>query len=255
MVQDQDCQAAHTDSNFRLLDQGITRRDLASRREVKFTLPGADLEKLRHLLESNCRRLVYHDRISTVRSIYFDDVRFSACHANLDGIGKRRKVRLRWYDSLRPGTDFFLEIKWRDNRITGKHRFRLQSHRALGDLPYDSIRDCLIDAVPTRYTGDLLASSEPVAIVEYRREHFAARDGGLRVTLDYDLAFYDQTGRQFIYTSFPYRMHSLVVLEGKAPIGRESELRELFYPFTPRMGRCSKYVHGCRSLGFIPMGV
>ena len=239
-------------SPFRVLDEGSTRSDLASRREVKFTVPGADLGKLRRLLDSNCHRLIHHDCISTVRSIYFDDVRLSACHANLDGIGRRQKVRLRWYDSLPPTADFFFEIKWRDNRVTGKHRLHMQTDRPLATMPYKQIVDGLHVALPAQYVGDLLATSEPVAIVEYRREHFASRDNSLRVTLDYDLAFYDQTGKRFISTSFPHRLHRLVVVEGKTPVGHESELRELLFPWTPRIGRCSKYVHGCRLLGLIP---
>ncbi len=41
---------------------------------------------------------------------------------------------------------------------------------------------------------------EPTVLVEYKREHFIA--GDLRLTIDYDLAFYDQTGKQFLSTRF-----------------------------------------------------
>ena len=255
MLADPCFEAKANGSPFRVLDEGSARDDLASRREVKYTLPGADAGKLRSLLDSNCRRLVYSEPVSTVRSVYFDDVRLSACHANLSGMGRRQKVRLRWYDSLRPGTDFFFEIKWRDNRLTGKHRMHLQADRPLAGMSYKMIYNELMNVLPVRYVGDLLMCSEPVAIVEYKREHFASSDNCLRVTLDYDLAYYDQTGKQYMSTSFPHRLHSLTVLEGKAPAGRESELRAMFYPFAPRLGRCSKYVHGCRLLGLISSGL
>ena len=95
---------AKTDAttSFELIDAGTTRSDLASRREVKYAIPQMDVGKLRNLLQTNCRRLIHNDRVSVVRSIYFDDARLSACHANLDGLGMRRKLRLRWYDSLKP---------------------------------------------------------------------------------------------------------------------------------------------------------
>jgi len=237
---------------FEVLDWGTARGDLASRREVKFTLPGADLGKLRSLLGGNCRRLVHAGPVSTVRSIYFDDAMLSACRANLDGLGRRRKVRLRWYDSLQPERNVFFEVKWRDNRIGGKHRIQLRAARPVAEMAYRQIVDGLIDVLPAELAGHLLASSEPVAVIEYRREHFASADGALRMTLDYDLAFYGQAGGQYVSTSFPHRLHSLVVLEGKTPIGRESELRELVHPLALRAGRCSKYVHGCRMLGLIP---
>ena len=239
-------------AEFSILGSNTTRSDLASRREVKFTLPGADLAKLRAVLDANCRRLVHNDRVSTVRSIYFDDVRLSACRANLAGVGRRQKLRLRWYDCLVPGNDFFFEIKWRKNRITGKHRLQLQASRPLAEMSYRQIMEGLMETLPDEHIGQVLASSQPLAIVQYKREHFASPDGSLRVTLDYELAFYDQTGRRFINTSFPHRLHNLIVVEGKTPAGREWELKRLLYPLALRVGRCSKYVHGCRLLGLIP---
>ncbi len=241
-----------TQARFRIVGSKTTRSDLASRREVKFTLRGADLGKLRTILEANCRRLVHAGEVSTVRSIYFDDVRLSACRANLAGVGKRQKLRLRWYDSLRPGRDFFFEIKWRNNRVTGKHRLQIEACRPLVEMSYREILDSLMATLPREYLGQVLASSDPVAIVQYKREHFASSDGSLRVTLDYDLAFYDQTGRRYINTSFPHRLDGLVVVEGKTPVGQERELKRLLYPLALRVGRCSKYVHGCRLLGLIP---
>ena len=235
---------------FDLIDKGESRSDLSSRREVKYALPQMDAAKLRRLLEVNCRRLIHNDRISMVRSVYFDDVRLSACRANLNGLGMRRKLRLRWYDSLRPGQDFFFEIKWRDNRRTGKHRLQLHAERAISELSYRQIQSNLEAVLPEHLLRDLLAYTEPVVIVEYKREHFAS-DDGLRITLDYDLTYYDQTGRQMISTCFPRRLDDLVVLEGKTPIGREGELRRWLHPFSPRVGRCSKYVHGCCQLGLI----
>jgi hypothetical protein len=239
-------------TTFEILGSQTTRSDLASRREVKFALPCADLGKLRNVLDDNCRRLVHNDRISTVRSIYFDDVRLSACRANLAGVGRRRKLRLRWYDSLVPGRDFFFEIKWRDNRVTGKHRLQLQTTKPLASVPYRQIIDGLIQTLPEQHIGYVLRSSEPIALVEYRREHFASSEGSLRITLDYDLAFYDQAGKRTVNTSFPHRLPNLVVVEGKTPVGRERELKRLLYPMSLRAGRCSKYVHGCRLLGLIP---
>jgi hypothetical protein len=241
---------AQASAPFAVIDEGTSRRDLASRREVKFALAHMDVGKLRSLLETNCRRLIHNQRVSVVRSIYFDDFQLSACRANLNGVGLRRKLRLRWYDTLKPAQDFFFEIKWRDNRVTGKHRLQYRSERPLTSLPYARIRQNLEATVPKHLQRDLVRYSEPVVIVQYNREHFAT-DDGLRLTLDYDLTYYDQTGRQSISTSFPRRLEGLVVLEGKTPIGREGELRSWLHPFAPRVGRCSKYVQGCCQLGLI----
>lgn len=232
-----------------VVDEGSSRSDLATRREVKYLLPKADVAKLRRLLDGNCRRLIHNHRISTVRSIYFDDLRLSACRANLLGLSRRQKVRLRWYDSLLPDQRAFFEIKWRTNRVTGKHRLELEADRPLHHWTYRQLHDGLLDALPPRHLATVLANSEPVVIIEYKREHFASDDGCLRVTLDYDLVYYDQTGKPSLSTAFAQRLEGLVVLEGKSPVGRESELLRLFHPLSPRAGSCSKYVHGCRLLG------
>ena len=237
---------------FHLVGEDTSRQDLASRREVKFRLPGADVGKLRSLLECNGRRLVHNEPVSTVRSIYFDDVRLSDCQDNLAGISCRKKVRLRWYDSLAPGDALFFEIKLRDNRVVGKHRLEFRPGQPLSGLTYRQIVNQLVDILPPRHVADLLKRSEPIVIVEYKREQFASPDGRLRVTLDYDLAFYDQTGKQSISTSFPHRMPDMFVLEAKGPQGFEQEVKELLYPYKPRIGACSKYVHGCQQLGLVP---
>jgi len=236
---------------FDLVGEDTTRKDLAVRRETKYLLPHADIGKLRSLLKGNTRRLVHNEPVSTVRSIYFDDALLSDCQANLDGISHRKKVRLRWYDSLRPREVLFFEIKWRNNRVTGKHRLELRSQQNLGTLSYSQIYNALIEILPPQHTADLLKRSDPVVIVEYSREHFISADGLLRITLDYNLKFYDQTGKQSIFTSFPLLMHDFLVMEVKGPEENLQEVKELLHPFSPRMGPCSKYVHGCCQLGLV----
>jgi hypothetical protein len=237
---------------FHLVGEDVSRADLAVRRETKCVLQNADVGKFRKLLEGNARRLIHNEPVSTVRSIYFDDVRLSDCQANLDGISPRRKVRLRWYDSLTPGEVLFFEVKWRENRVTGKHRLELRARRGVGELTFRQLIDELIEVLPPEHVADLLRRSEPVVLVEYRREHFASADGRLRVTLDYDLAFYDQTGKRSISTSFPCRLPEMFVVETKGPEDCQREMKELLHPFAPRMGPCSKYVHGCCQLGLVP---
>lgn len=236
---------------FALGNPGPTRPDLARRREIKFMLNGADLAKVRRVLAVNCRPLVHRHPVSIVRSLYFDDFRLSACRANLDGVANRQKLRLRWYDLLEPGPDLFLELKWRANRITGKHRLPLQAHRPLADLPFRTIGRHLRDVVPETWQRSLIQGGEPVLVVEYHREHFVSRQPGLRITLDYQFTYYEQLGRQSLRMSFPRPLPGVAVLEGKTPVGRESELRELLYPLALRATRCSKYVLGCQHLGLV----
>lgn len=248
---DEHSTTATNSDDVTVTDQTAERKDLAKRAEIKYALPGVDIDKLRSHLAGNCRQLVHNNRVSVVRSIYFDDESLSACRANLDGISSRRKLRIRWYDTTTPKHDVYVEIKWRENRITGKHRLHVQSQRPLDELSYSQINECLWQSLPEEYRCQMIIAPDPIMIVQYDREHFSSDDGSLRVTLDYNLTFYDQVGRQSIATDFPCRMDDHAVIEGKVPVGRDADLRRLLYPYVPRANRCSKYVHGCRLLGHI----
>jgi hypothetical protein len=183
--------------------------------------------------------------------VYFDDPRLSTCRANLDGLGRRIKVRLRWYDSARPNHDFFFEIKWRDNRVTGKHRLHVRSSHRLAALPYQEILPALTDALPKQCQAAIARYREPTVLVRYKREHFTSADGVLRATIDYNITYFDQSGKRCISTSFGVPHEGLVVLEGKMPVGDEHKLRSMLHPFGARVRRCSKYVYGCQLLGLI----
>jgi len=237
-------------SLLEIIGEDASRKDLAVRRETKFVLPNADVGKFRRLLEGNGRRLVHNEPVSTVRSIYFDDPWFSDCQANMAGITPRNKVRLRWYDSPTPGTTVFLEIKWRDNRATGKHRMELRARESLSGVNYLDIYRELLKALPERYQPALLRRCDPVVLVQYQREHFASADGRLRATLDYDLTFYNQIGKSRISTAFPNRMPEMFLVEVKCPEGDQREVQDLLHPMAPRQSPCSKYVHACCQLGF-----
>ncbi len=238
-------------ANWTVIDQSDARKDLAARRETKFVVHGIDTVTLRHILEGNAKRLIHNDRVSTVRSVYFDDAKLSACHANLSGLGHRRKLRVRWYDQSLPGNECYVEIKWRDNRVTGKHRLQIYSPQPLAEMPYRHWQKMLIENAPLGFQRDVIQFSDPIVVVEYRREHFASRDGQIRATIDYDLKFYDQMGKEKVSLQFPQPKEHFIVLEGKTPVGGEQLLREMLLPMQLRPQRCSKYVYGCQMLGLV----
>lgn len=234
---------------FQIVDETAEREDLARRKEMKFTFAHADVDRIRRVLEVSCRQQIFADRVSCVRSVYFDDARLSCLRANLDGIGQRQKLRLRWYDAPLPAGDAVVEIKWRNNRLTGKHRFLLHSRQPLLELSYRQIQRELERTLPAAFAPVIVRYSEPIVLVEYRRQHFRLRESGVRLTIDYDLAYYDQTGRPAISNRFRQPVPNLVVIEGKTSVGEEQLLRRVLTPLVPRVDRCSKYVRGCRMLG------
>jgi hypothetical protein len=127
----------------------------------------------------------------------------------------------------------------------------VRSNEPLDAYSYRTILSKLSAALPERFHSVLVRYCEPTVLVRYQREHFTSPDGSLRATVDYHINYFDQTGKQFISTSFGRHHEGLVVLEGKTPVGREGELRSLVHPLGARVGRCSKYVYGCQMLGLI----
>lgn len=244
-------------NSLNVTSEDESRKDLAQRRETKFALPGVDAGKIRQMLLRHCEQQVHNESQSLVNSIYFDDHQLSACYANLDGLTSRRKLRLRWYDAQLPEHDTVLEIKWRENRITGKHRVHLRSETRLHELSNTDLIRLLQSTLSTRdslekHHAALLNYSQPTLLVRYQRQHFVSRDRRIRLTLDCNLQFVDQRGRSCLSDKFPEELVNFVVLEGKTPVGAENELRQLIHPFHLRATRCSKYVLGCQLLGMVP---
>jgi hypothetical protein len=211
-------------------------------------LPNADLGTLRSVLDVNCRRVRYRRDTSRVTSLYFDDARLSALSDNIDGVSRRAKVRLRWYDSELPGPSAFLETKWRDGQATGKDRVELDLSAPLETTPLCSLARSLATNAWGASVEALVARPDPVVLVEYERTYYQA-DGAVRVTLDTDLVFYRQFGSRFIDRRFPVRVRGIVIVEGKVPLGSEPLLTPLLHPLSLRVSRSSKYVMGCHAVG------
>jgi hypothetical protein len=239
------------DLSITILDDGASRADLAARREVKYVFPRHDVANLRHVLLRSCRRIAYAGEVSTVRSVYFDDPHLSTCRANLDGIGIRHKTRLRWYDREQPTDRFFLEVKWRRHRLVGKRRLHLASSIPPAEVSFQTLHAGLRRHLPGEHLVRLAHDTEPVVLVEYRREHFVLRDGAARLTLDYDIRFYPQLGHHRLSGSFAESLPGVVLIECKIPMNGDVELHRVLAPLRARPSRFSKYVRGCRRLGYV----
>jgi hypothetical protein len=219
------------------------------RREVKFALPDTDLGKLRSILEVNCHRITHRHKTSLVSSLYFDDARLSACHENIEGVSQRSKLRLRWYDG--DERRLFLEVKRRREHVVAKERLPIEASLELGSLSFRDMLKGLCRILPPRLREHLIARPEPVLICQYRREYFKALDGPTRITLDRAITCYGQMSRRQPEKRFAKTIPDLVILEGKAPPGRELELRALLHPLAPTITKSSKYVIGCQLLGLL----
>lgn len=232
-----------------LCDEADARPDLAHRSETKFVFPRGDVRALRAVLRRAATPIRYAGSVSVVRSVYFDDCRLGSCHANLDGLGARQKLRVRWYDAESPARDAWLEVKWRRDLATGKRRFRIPAAAALFSQPLREWPGRLRRAAPAALQPALEKMHQAVTVVEYRREHFEL--GAARLTLDYDLRFYPLLGQRRCALRFGERLHGTALVECKAPIGAAGLEHRLLRPLRARPVRFSKYVTACQRIGLV----
>ena len=122
-----------------------------------------------------------------IRSIYFDDVYDTALKEKINGVNKREKFRIRYYNG---DTSFImLEKKSKLNNMTMKDQARLTYEEAdrLQKGDYDWMKDSDKDLIKELYSKMQFKVIRPKTIVDYTREPFIYGPGNVRVTLDYNI--------------------------------------------------------------------
>jgi hypothetical protein len=186
-----------------------------------------------------------------INSLYFDSNDFRALEDSLSGASIRKKVRFRWYGRTECSSTPTLEFKCKQGhlswKILQKTNLFIDFNATTWDAAFlDDEEKTIVDLSKTL----LLSNPRPTSLVSYSRRYFESADGRLRVTLDEDLTFRDQTiysGPNLLY--FRHHPEKLVV-EIKVAEKDSALLQDLAktLPFVPR--RFSKY---CESLlGHLP---
>ncbi len=133
----------------------------------------------------------------TVRSIYYDSSTFDHFFANESGLAKRAKPRIRGYDTERPDSIAFLEIKRRCGSVGSKTRAPI-AFRSLAAWLDSGETEAYVR--PSRSFPAAVASANqfmfrlrrfalrPVVLVTYDREPYVGTiESSLRITLDSNL--------------------------------------------------------------------
>lgn len=122
-----------------------------------------------------------------IRSLYFDNADDKALREKVDGVNRREKFRIRFYD-LNPSV-IHLEKKSKLNGLGTKYSANLTADEAQkivdGDIDWMLHSDRpLVEELYCRMKNQGL---RPKTIVDYTREPFIFAPGNVRVTLDYDI--------------------------------------------------------------------
>lgn len=158
------------------------------RHEWKHEISRSDLIAMRQRLSVVAKRDVHAvDGKYKIRSLYFDTMEDKALREKVDGVSRREKFRIRYYNG--DTSVIHLEKKSKLAGLGAKVSANLTPWQAQtivdGDLGWMlETEDSLIQELYVKMTSQGL---RPKTIVDYTREPFVYAPGNVRVTLDYDI--------------------------------------------------------------------
>lgn len=122
-----------------------------------------------------------------IRSLYFDNAADKALREKLDGVSRREKFRIRYYNG--DPSVIHLEKKCKVGGLCSKQSAGLtpQEAQAIVDGRTDWMMDGGRPLVQELYSKMQAQGLRPRTIVDYTREPFIYPPGNVRVTLDYNI--------------------------------------------------------------------
>ncbi len=156
------------------------------RHEYKHKINLSDIVQLRNRLPAIMKRDAFADSngIYTVKSLYFDNYKDKVLREKIDGVDKREKFRIRYYNN---DTSFIrLEKKSKINGMCSKESARLTAEECQKIINGDIIfllekENNLFRELYAKIQYQLL---RPKCVVVYERESFVCSAGNVRVTID-----------------------------------------------------------------------
>ena len=196
------------------------------------------------LSNSFCFREIFHRR--TVNNIYYDDQAMSFYHQNVSGDELRDKYRLRWYgDAFEIINNPVLEIKKKYGTVGDKLSFALSGFtHNLQQHPLSETQEKVYQDILSKHTPELalkLSQLNPSLYNSYERRYFLSDCDKFRITIDYNMAFYNPH-----FTNYESSKAQLtdIILELKYNVSDDKESRKLTQTLTSRLSKNSKYVRG-----------
>lgn len=158
------------------------------RHEWKHQINQSDLLILRSRLSAITGRDSHaKDGTYEIRSLYFDNLTDKVLREKLDGVNKREKFRIRYYNG---DTGLIrLEKKSKTNNLCLKQSIALtiEQTRSISQGEYDWMATSPEPLIQELYSKIISQGLRPKVIVDYIREPFVYAPGNVRITLDYKI--------------------------------------------------------------------
>jgi hypothetical protein len=213
------------------------------RYELKLVCEGRWLAQARTWLQLHPAGFVTAFPTRQVNNIYLDTPALDSLNANLTGVSRRQKLRLRWYGGSTHRVRPWLELKAKENLLGSKRRVQMGAPIDLTQ-PWTGILAAVRGTVPPEWHAWRQAALQPTLFNHYQREYYWTYDRAIRATIDYAPYACDQRISPRPNLRSPLPIADSVVIELKAPPERMDRLQEVVGRFPVPRSRNSKYVSG-----------
>ena len=224
--------------------QGYTRLN-TYRYERKFVAEKVPRMVAETMVKQNSAFFVSTFPSRQVNNIYFDTPGMDCYFDNLFGVGRRWKVRIRWYGEL------FGEIKspvmeFKIKKVfTGTKKSYELPPLKIGKNNFEGFvwKSYFVSANLPEEVLERLAGLQPVLLNAYQRSYFESRNKKFRVTVDDQMEYFDlrSSWNHFLHV---HKEHLKSVIELKYDEIWEEEVENITTQFPFRVDKNSKYVSG-----------
>lgn len=216
------------------------------RNELKYFITKYDMiilqNKLRSIMkiDSNVSAKGYY----SIKSLYYDDFNDTSFYQVLNGLSKREKYRIRFYDN--DANYISIEKKSKINNMTNKRNEKISQEQFWNIL---NKKDLVIseknsDLLNEFYEKILFFGYNPKCIIQYDRIPYVYKSGGVRITFDYNIsASYDITTPFVDNNRIPVLEDSFGILEVKYNEFIPEFLRDLLQLKKLNLTSYSKYLN------------
>ena len=166
----------------------VVRKAVDYRHEWKHEINASDLIAIRQRLRAVAKPDPHAvDGRYWIRSLYFDDLTDRTLREKIDGVNRREKFRIRYYNG--DTSLIHLEKKSKGHGLGTKDMAILTEHeaQAIVDGDLDWMPSSGRPLVQELYSKMKSKGLRPRTIVDYTREPFVYAPGNVRVTLDYNI--------------------------------------------------------------------
>ena len=222
------------------------------RYEVKLTCDEVYLADVRAWVRLHPDLFVAPYQPRRVNSLYLDTYGADCLDDSVAGVDNRTKARFRWYGDNPTRVEGVVELKCRSGRVGWKEAYPIGT---TFDLTLMSWRDFMVrlgEQVNDPFVPWLRCGGQPMLITSYVREYYESMDRLVRLTVDRDLAAYEQVMQAAPNLRVKAPGWGKIVVEVKGEPALHRRLSAVLSSLPLVVTRNSKYVSGLTaSLAFI----